>query len=356
MADDLKPRENPELTGQGVAEAILLQAWESGRMPHAWLIAGPPGIGKATLVYRLARFVLAGGAGESGLFGAMPARTLGLADDHPVFRRVASGGHPDLLTIERLADAKTGKLKTAISVDQVRAIAEFLHLTASAGGWRVVIVDPIDDLNSNAANAMLKILEEPTRNALLLLVCNAPGGVLPTIRSRCRRLDLAPLGDADLDALLARYRPDLAPQALRPVALLAEGSIGRALALADEDGLDLYRGMIKLIAGLPGGFEAVHALSDRLSRPTAESAYDSFCALYSWWLARTARAAALGEGIADIVEGEAKAAARLVERIGLERLVEVWEKSRQTFAQADGLNLDRKQVILNAFLVLTEQR
>jgi DNA polymerase-3 subunit delta' len=353
MPDDPSPRATADLIGHTAAEAGLLKAWESGRLAHGWLITGPPGIGKATLAFRFARFVLAGGAGEGALFGAMPASSLALAADHPVFRQVAAAGHPDLLTIERLADEKSGKLKTSIAVEQVRKIADFLHLTAGAGGWRVVIVDTVDDLNANAANAMLKILEEPTRRALLLLVCNAPGSVLATIRSRCRRLDLSPLADGDLDALLARLRPDLEPAARRPLARLAEGSIGRALGLADEEGLELYRGMVTLIGGLPAAIEAAHALSDRLARANAEPAYDRFCTLYGWWLARTARAAAAGQGIEEIIEGEAKAAQHLVERIGLERLVEVWEKTAQLFAQADGLNLDRKQVILNAFLALS---
>jgi DNA polymerase III subunit delta' len=353
MPDDPTPRDTAELVGHAAAEAGLLKAWESGRLAHAWLITGPPGIGKATLAYRFARFVLAGGAGEAALFGAMPASSLALASDHPVFRQVAASGHPDLLTIERLVDEKSGKLKTSISVEQVRKVSDFLHLTAGAGGWRVVIVDPADDLNPNAANAMLKILEEPSRRALLLLVCNAPGSLLPTIRSRCRRLDLTPLGEAEIDALLARLRPDLEAAARRPLARLAEGSIGRALGLADEDGLDLYRGMVKLIGGLPAAIESAHALSDRLARANAQPAYDSFCSLYGWWLARAARAAAAEQGIEEIVEGEAKAAQHLVERIGLERLVEVWEKTSQLFAQADGLNLDRKQVILNAFLALS---
>src|SRR3954452_6878723 len=211
MPDDPSPRATADLVGHAAAEAGLLKARESGRLAHGWLITGPPGIGKATLAFRFARFVLAGGAGEGALFGAMPASSLALPADHPVFRQVAAAGHPDLLTIERLADEKSGKLKTSIAVEQVRKIADFLHLTAGAGGWRVVIVDTVDDLNANAANAMLKILEEPTRRALLLLVCNAPGGVLPTIRSRCRRLDLAPLAETEIDALLARLRPDLEP-------------------------------------------------------------------------------------------------------------------------------------------------
>jgi len=351
VSEDLGPRAASVLYGHAAAEQALLEAYKSGRIAHAWLIGGPPGIGKATLAFRFARFVLAHPDPRSA--EVQSATTLAVDSENAVARRIAAQAQGDLRVLERVINEQTGKLYTNIRVEDVRRVVTFFSGTAGEGGWRVVIVDPVDDLNPNAANAMLKILEEPTKRALLLLVCNAPGSVLPTIRSRCRRLDLTPLAEAEIDALLARLRPDLDEAARRPLARLAEGSIGRALALADEDGLDLYRGMVKLIGGLPAAIEAAHALSDRLARANAEPAYDSLCSLYGWWLARTARAAATGQGIEEIVEGEAKAAQYLVERIGLERLVEVWEKTTQLFAQADALNLDRKQVILNAFLALS---
>ena len=348
----LAPRENAELVGQGLAERALLDGWISGRLAHAWLLAGRPGIGKATLAYRFARFVLREGAPgqDAGLFGATVPDQLHVGADDPVFRRVASGGHADLLTIERAVNDKTGRMRTEITVDQIRAIGEFLHLTAAEGGWRIVIIDALDQLNPNAANALLKVLEEPPANALLLLIAHAPGAVLPTIRSRCRLLRLAPLEDAVLDPLLARLRPTLAADERASLVRLADGSAGRALDLIARGGLDVYRDMIGLFRR--PDIEMMHRLGDRLGRVGAQDAYESFTDLYGWWLARLIRAGARGEPLTEAVAGERAAGAALIERAGLDRLVEVWENSTHLFARAESLNLDRKQVVLNAFLAL----
>ena len=176
------PRENPHLVGHELAAGALVEAWGSGRLAHAWLIAGPRGIGKATLAYRFARFVLAGGEG-GGNDG------LAMAPEHPVFQRAAAGGHSDLAVIERgLGDR--GRLRAEIVVDDVRKANAFLSLTAGEGGWRVVIVDAADEMNRNAANALLKRLEEPPSRVLFLLVSHAPSRMPATLRSRCRLLSL----------------------------------------------------------------------------------------------------------------------------------------------------------------------
>jgi DNA polymerase-3 subunit delta' len=349
------PRENPELVGQGVAERVLLDAWLSGRLPHAWLFAGRPGIGKATLAFRFARFVLREGAAprDAGLFGATAPDNLAVGADDPVFRRVAAGGHADLLTIEREYDERRGRLRTEIGVDQIRGIAAFLHLTAAEGGWRVVIVDALDALNHNAANALLKVLEEPPANALLILIAHAPGAALATIRSRCRLLRLAPLDESALDGLLQRLRPDLEATARASLAGLAEGSPGRALDLIERGGLEVYRDMVGLFRSAPRlDLDALHQLGDRLARASGQEAYETFTDLYGWWLARLIRAGARGATIPETVPGEGQVGAALVARTGLDRLVEVWENSTHLFARAESLNLDRKQVVLNAFLAL----
>ena len=230
----LAPQANPELLGHAAAEATLLRAFRSGRLPHAWLITGPRGVGKATLAFRFARFLLARGGpggGAPDLFGG-PPESLALDPGDSVFQRVAAGGHPDLRHLKRGINPKTGRPRKEILVDDVRLANDFLHKTSAEGGWRVVVVDPADDLNSSAANALLKSLEEPPAAALLLLVGHAPGRLLPTIRSRCCHLALGPLPEETVLDLLARHAPDLEDTDRAALARLAEGSIGRALDLA----------------------------------------------------------------------------------------------------------------------------
>src|SRR5689334_10253815 len=194
------PRANPLLLGHEAAEAVLLEAMRSGRIHHAWLITGPDGVGKATLAYRFARRLLAG----------MPTDTsLALDPGHPVFRRVAATAHADLHTVELTINEKTGRRRTQIAVDDVRGISSFMGLTPAEGGWRIAIVDGAEEMNQSSSNALLKILEEPPRRAILLLVCAAPGRLLPTIRSRCRRLRLDPLPPEPMERLLADYLPGL---------------------------------------------------------------------------------------------------------------------------------------------------
>ena len=220
------PRENPHLVGHEAA-AALAAAWRSGRLAHAWLIAGPRGIGKATLAYRFARFALSGGEpGGEGRDGAA-GDALAMPPDHPVFRRVAAGGHSDLAVIER-GLGERGRLRAEIVVDDVRKANAFLSLTAGEGGWRVVVVDAAEEMNRNAANALLKRLEEPPGRVLFLLVSHAPSRLPATLRSRCRVLTLAPLPAPALEGLLAEAMPGLPADERRVLGLLAEGSPGRA--------------------------------------------------------------------------------------------------------------------------------
>lgn len=341
------PRTTSVLLGHAEAEKRLLDAWRSGRLPHGWLITGAQGIGKATLAYRFARLVLSAPRADSGpsLFGDAPppAATLDIPPEHPVFRRVASGGHADLMTLERREDPKSGKLKTVVDVDQVRAANDFLHLTPAEGGWRVLIVDSADDLNASSANALLKTLEEPPDRALILLVSHAPGRLPATVRSRCCRLDLRPLPDDVMSTLIARYLPEAKPKEAATLAQLAEGSIGRALALAEEGGIGLYDSIIAIAGRLPElDVAAVHAFAEKVGRSGAERAFDTAIELLQWWLARVVRAGAGALKPDDTAAG-------LLRLASLDRWVEVWEKIGRLAAQADGVNLDRKQVTLNAF-------
>jgi DNA polymerase-3 subunit delta' len=336
------PRANPDLIGHEATEAALRQLVDSRRLPHALLLSGPRGIGKATLAFRLARFVLSG-AGEGAvpdIFGAAAgsAAEAGLAvpPESGVFRRVAAGGHADLLTVERAVDPRRKRLRTEIVIDDVREIGAFLHLTAAEGGWRVVVVDGADAMNRNAGNALLKVLEEPPRRTLLLLIAHSPGKLLPTIRSRCRQMKLSPLAPANLRELLAHYAPDLDDAEASAIADLAEGSIGRALELAGSGGVELYQTIIAMLARRPGLDPlALHGFADRLSRAEAEESYRAAEELLSQHLARKSIAAARA--------GERREAAR-------------WASLRDDisngFARADGLNLDRKQTIMSTFFAI----
>jgi DNA polymerase-3 subunit delta' len=331
----LEPRANPDLVGHEAAEAMLRQLIDGGRLPHALLLSGPRGIGKATLAFRLARFVLSG-AGEGDIFGGPPDRGLAVAPDTGVFRRVAAGGHADLLTVERAFDPRRKRLRSEIVVDDVREIGNFLHLTPAEGGWRVVIVDGADAMNRNAGNALLKILEEPPRRTLLLLVAHSPGKLLPTIRSRCRSMMLSPLAAATVRTLLARHAPTLGDSEAAAITDLAEGSIGRALELAGSGGVELYKTMVAMLSRRPGlDLTALHGFADRLARADAEESYRAVEELLRQHLAR--------RSIVTARAGERRAAsgwANLREDIG------------NDFARTDGLNLDRKQTILSAFFAI----
>jgi len=342
----LSPRLAVDLAGHRGAERAFLDAWSGGRLAHSWLISGPRGIGKATLAFRIARFALShggvphGGAGATqGLFADNEALNLTMSPDNLVFRRIASGGHSDLKVLERLPDpAKGGKLPSDIPAELARSVGSFLSLTPGEGGWRVVIVDSLDELNRHGANALLKIVEEPPRNALILLISHSPGNVLPTIRSRCRTLVLQPLSEATLLELLAKYLPDLPKPDRLELARLAPGSIGDALALAQGDGLALYRGMIALLEPLPRmNVEALHAFAEAGGR--SEGSLRIVARLLSGWLSGA---------IARVARGEPG----LIPTADLDRWIELWEKTNHSFERTEAINLDRRQSLLNAFLAI----
>ena len=345
----IAPRANPELVGHEGAEHELKRLYQSGRLPHAILFSGPRGIGKATLAFRFARFLLARDPDTAG-----EDRGLAIDPESGVFRRVASGGHADLLTIERGWDPRRRRLRGEILVDDTRQIAGFLHLTAAEGGWRVVVVDGADEMNRNAANALLKILEEPPRQALLLLVSHSPGRLLPTIRSRCRRFPLEPPPPEVVVRLVERYRPEIEAHECEALSALAGGSIGRALELADAGGVALYRQLIEMLSQMPR-LDAVrlHGLVDRLVRPEADDAYRAAAELLSQFLARMAAGMARRQiPGGEIVFGEGEAMRRLAARADPARWAALREEIDDNFVRTEGLNLDRKQAMLGAFFAI----
>ncbi len=358
-----EPRQNPDLLGQNGAEQVLAEDFASGRLAHAWMLTGPKGIGKATLAYRFARHVLANGSAEEtgpSLFDDdLPSEPAGvgtnalyLAPRNPVFQRVAAGGHADLITVKRGLNS-AGKPRSEIVVGDVREVGRFMALTAGEGGWRVVVVDSADEMNVNAANALLKVLEEPPPNALLLLVCHNSGRLLPTIRSRCRKLRLDSLEEATIATLLTRYMPELDAETNRELAALSDGSIGRALDLAETDGAELQIRITSLLSQMPSpDFGQLQDFGAQLAKADAVIHFETVADLLRRLLSRLIRHAS-GSDI-GLKPDEAELFSRLTASAGLDRWLQVWEKTDDLLSRTNRINLDRKHVILNVFLNISE--
>lgn len=329
------PRETSTLQGHREAETALLNAYRSGRIPHAWLIGGAQGIGKATLAFRMARFVL---AHKNPLAPQVQrAETLGVDPSDHVARQIAAEAHGGLLVLQRGLNDR-GVLRTVITVDETRETISFFGSTAAVEGWRVCIVDTVDELNPNAANALLKILEEPPQQSLFLLVSHAPSRVLPTILSRCRKLPLRPLAVEDVirAATAATDIRDDDP-ALAEAAKASEGSVGRALTLLGGDALKLQQRTAALLATLPQvDPRDLHALGDALGT-SDRVALAAFIDGIDRWISEKLR-----------VEDANANLARLA------RLAEVWEKIVRAARDTESYNLERKPLVFSVFSMLAE--
>lgn len=335
------PEERADWLGRATDERVLLEAYRTGRMHHAWLLGGPKGIGKATLAYRFARFVLAWPDPSSTAVAA--AADLFVPPDHPAFRKVASRAHANLLVLERPYREDRKRFLTELSVDEVRKTVSFFGSTSGEDGWRIAIVDCADDMNASAANALLKVLEEPPARSLFLLVCHAPGRLLPTIRSRCRRLDLPALSAETVAAALGGSAFDDAD--IEAAALLAEGSLRRAILLLQEDGIGTYREFVRLAARLPDlDVPAMHDFAGKVAQRGADDAYFGFLEMIRAWLQRRVRGE--GEPVPAVSSPPGQSA------VPLARWAEVWDKVEQSSAEAEALNLDRKQVVLAILMTL----
>jgi DNA polymerase-3 subunit delta' len=344
------PREVDRLFGHDAARAEFEEALKGGRLHHAWLILGPEGIGKATLAYHLAREVLA--LGDEGPGRHIPA----VGADHPVFRRVAAQAHPNLLLLRRSWNERTKRYSQWIGVDEVRRLRSFLGHSAGEGSWRVVIVDRADDLNQNAANALLKALEEPPERTVFFLVAVAESHIRVTIRSRCRTLRVNALGDDDLKqgvaAALARDGYDADADRLGTALVLSQGSVRRALELLLGDGIALYRDLVTAFGKLPelDGSD-LYKLADRLGGPSDAERFELFFSLLLGLLERLIRTAATGEGA---IGAETALARLLIGRNDLSPWVEAWEAIGLAKEDAISLNLDRSLLVLETFLRLQQ--
>jgi DNA polymerase III subunit delta' len=327
------PRATHVLFGHAMAEAALLAAYRSGRVPHAILIVGGRGIGKATLAYRMARFILA--HPDPAAHEVELAASLAVDPDHPVARRIAAQAQGDLLILERTLNDK-GVLRQQIAVEDVRRTVSFFGSTAGEGGWRIAIVDAVDELNKSSANALLKVLEEPPQRALLLLVCHSAARVPATLRSRCRVVTLRPLAEADVTAAVAAV-PGIAAnhRELAAAAAAGEGSVARALALLDGDALELRQQALDLLDRLPAlDANALHALGEAIAG-TDPQPLAAFVDTVNAWLSRR-------------LDHEAGGISRL------DRLAEAWERVNQAVRDAETYNLERKPLVFSVFGLLAE--
>lgn len=272
------------ILGQDRAVEQFVTAWSKRTLHHAWLLAGPRGVGKAHFARSAATRVLAEAAGPP-----VDLRGLDTPEDHPIARLVAAGSHPDLRALERLENSKTGNLARSITVDQVRSLGDLIGSTPFLSPWRSVVIDSADDLEPSGANALLKMLEEPPANTIFFLVAHAPGRLLPTIRSRCRRLDFQLLADDAMASILEMRSPEQSAGERSRIVSLAGGSVGRAIAFSALDLAKLEQAAAQILRhGDPtNGHRS--ALASELAKKGAAERYAAFLQLVPTLVAHEAR-------------------------------------------------------------------
>lgn len=349
------PRETQAIFGHAPAEAEFLAAFAAGRLHSGWLIAGPQGIGKATLAYRIAAFLLADDPGRAGgLFAADPPASLDLPPGNPDLALLRAGSHPRLFVLRRGPNDKGPGWKAQITVEEARRLRGFFQLTAADGGRRVVIVDAADDLNPSAANAILKALEEPPSLTTVLLVSHQPSRLLPTIRSRCRVLRLHPLAPDDLAAAIAAIDGAAPPQA--GLAVLAAGSVGAALRLTLADGAAIYADLVRLMMSLPRLDRATAGrLADACAGKSGDLRYGLTLDLIDHFLSRTARAGILGPPQDAAATGEAALLARLApDDRAARRWADLQQALQRRARHGRAVNLDPASLILDMLIRIEE--
>ena len=322
LKEDLHPRKTPSLVGHTKDAEVFRNSVAAGRLHHAWLLAGPKGIGKATFAYHCVRYLLKGGHGNK----------IEIAEDDPVFTHVASGTEGNLRVIERGADEKTGRVRQEIVVKDIRRLHDFFEMTGSREGWRVAIIDSADEMNRSAANALLKMLEEPPKQTILFLVCHARGRLPATIRSRCQQLLLAPLSDEQVGAVVEQRLAGLGQGEIKSLSGLAQGAPGFAIRLALYKGLAVYKTVANLLGGEGIKTHALHKLAGDLGGRNADEQYFLFLDIVKAELSRKMKEDAIGRN-----------------KTRLDCWLALWEKVDQIQRVGEGLKLGRKQQLILLF-------
>lgn len=352
------PRESRALFGHADAEAEFLRAFTSGRLHHGWLITGPKGVGKATFAWRIARFLLTTETAESGgLFGAPPPpESLETDPEHPVARRMAQLAEPRLFLLRRGPNDKETALSADIRVDEVRKMKSFFALSAADGGRRVAVIDSADELNTGAANALLKLLEEPPADVTFLVISHQPHRLLPTIRSRCRELRLTPLAPEPLAQALAQAGGLVEPDEAGPLAQLAGGSVGEAFRMTNLDGMKTYAALVALFSALPR-LDRGRALllAESGAGKGAEERFDLILTLLDLFLSRLARAGVTRELPPEATRGEGA----LFEKLAPDAFAaRAWADLAQSLSlrarRGKAVNLDPAALLMDSFLKIEE--
>lgn len=344
MSDKITPRTNTKLFGHEETESMLLRDLESGKLPHGVILSGARGAGKATLAYRFARTLLSG-------------RTdMELSTEDPIFRRIAAGSHTDLLVIELLYDPKKDEYASEISIEQSRTIAQNLSLTPAEGQWRVVIIDSANALNTKSANAILKILEEPPPQTILMLIAHNVGGLLPTIRSRCRVIPLKPLSQKNFAKCLHHIAPEISGEEITALGIISDYSPGIALELKEQGAIELYYEILDLLCSASElDNQRIYRFCEQIgSGKKAHGNWQLFSHIVLCIMERVAKKSA-GAEITKISAGEEGALSKLSTMYSSATWATKWQEVLSQFLLAERSHLDYKQVALAFFHSLASE-
>ncbi len=335
------PLQRSELIGQERAVSHFVKSCQTGRLPQTWLLQGAKGVGKMTFACQAARAVL-------NVTSPIEIKSLTTNDSH-VDKLITQRAHPDLFIAQRRYDEKQKKFKAEISIDDIRALKEFASLSASMKGWRVAIVDSLDEANIASSNALLKIAEEPPARLVLFLIAHNSGRVLDTIRSRCQKISFPALTDEEVKAILANDLPTLDEQELAAIAYLAGGSVGRAFMLAESGGLNLYHDMVTLLSQLPRvDTQELHALAGRVKTHQANiQGLETFSFLFGQWLYRLVKSQAHQNTPQPLFTEDEDAIKLFSQAAKLEHIILLWERVVKETRNQVIYNLDAKQIILD---------
>lgn len=343
-------------------ENLFIELYNKNSLPHAMIFSGLEGIGKTTMAFRLVHFLLKNGKvgdGQGGLFGeALPTEEITSLDvdpNDPVFRRVVSGGHADFLHIHRAFDKAKGKQDASLKVEAIRKIEPFLRKTASEGGWRIVLVEDADTMNRNAQNAILKILEEPPANVLIILIAHRPGMLIPTIHSRSRTVAFSSLSAETMQTLISKKEGlEALPSDIDALADLSEGSVGQALKYLEYDGLDMMQRVLDhMDHANDGDLHKIHEISASLSTPAQDASYRMFVNIIQWIIRKTLLLKSRGiDDIPSYIKNDTTS--KIFNEYPLDKLIGLTDSLQDNFKRVDLSNLDRRDAVRSAFLMISQ--